>query len=60
MPYGNSDRTKSIWAIATAQAKKGGAHGFQAGSRGDRARKRIAEAIDKRGTVKPKRYGFGK
>ena len=57
MPYGNSERVKSIWAIATAQAKKKGDSDFKAGSQGDKDRKRIAEAIDRKG--KGKRYGFG-
>lgn len=55
MPYGNSKRTKSIWRVATARAKKSGFNDFSAGSAGAVKRSRIAEAIDAKGGVKPKR-----
>jgi hypothetical protein len=54
MPYGTSERTKSIWKIATATAQKAGFDSFKEGSPGASKRKHIAEALDKK-----KRTSFG-
>jgi hypothetical protein len=45
MPYGSSERTRRIFKIATAQAKRSGARSFKKGTKGALKRSEIAEAI---------------
>ncbi len=56
MPFGNSERTKSIFKIATSTAKKVGMKSFKKGSAGASKRSEVAEAIDKKRTS----FGFKK